>query len=97
MSAHHGNTPAAWTLTCIVLVGFAIGGVGLMVDYFPLFWAGVACVPLGAVVGGVMRAAGMGAVARNHGEATTAPSAEPAGARQRAAEEPPGQPRIIRS
>ena len=30
MSAHHGNTPAAWTGVAIVLVGFVIGGVGLL-------------------------------------------------------------------
>ena len=32
MSAHHGNTPAAWTAVVVGLVGFTVGGVGLMFD-----------------------------------------------------------------
>ena len=32
MSANHGNTPAAWTGVAIVLVGFVIGGIGLLIE-----------------------------------------------------------------
>ncbi len=32
MSAHHGNTPAAWTAVVVGLLGFTVGGVGLMFD-----------------------------------------------------------------
>ena len=39
--AHHGNTPAAWAAVVVGLVGFTVGGVGLMFDpvKMPVFWA----------------------------------------------------------
>jgi hypothetical protein len=61
MNAHHGNTPAAWTGVAIVLVGFVIGGVGLLIDSMTVFWIGVACLPLGAAVGMAMGKMGLGA------------------------------------
>ena len=44
MSANHGNTPAAWTAVVVGLVGFVVGGVGLMLDpvNMTVFWVGVA-------------------------------------------------------
>ncbi|MEV7428867.1 MULTISPECIES: HGxxPAAW family protein [unclassified Nocardioides] len=45
MSAdNHGNTPAAWTAVVVALLGFVVGGVGLMLDpiSFVVFWVGVA-------------------------------------------------------
>ena len=60
MNTHHGNTPAAWTGVLIVLAGFVIGGLGLVIESMPLFWADVACAPLGAVVGLVMGKMGLG-------------------------------------
>ena len=39
--AHHGNTPAAWTGVLIILVGFVVGGIGLVIDSWPMFWVGV--------------------------------------------------------
>ncbi|HET9829655.1 MAG TPA: HGxxPAAW family protein [Nocardioidaceae bacterium] len=59
--AHHGNTPAAWTGVTIILVGFAVGGIGLVVGSWLLFWIGVALWPLGVVAGKVMQKMGMGA------------------------------------
>ena len=43
MSANHGNTPAAWTAVVVALVGFTVGGVGLMLDpvSMTVFWVGV--------------------------------------------------------
>ncbi len=43
MSDNHGNTPAAWTAVSVALVGFAVGGAGLMLDpiSYPIFWVGV--------------------------------------------------------
>ena len=43
MSAHHGNTPAAWTAVVIGLLGFVVGGVGLMLDpvNMTIFWVGM--------------------------------------------------------
>jgi hypothetical protein len=44
MSDNHGNTPAAWTAVVVGLVGFVVGGVGLMLSpiSYPIFWVGVA-------------------------------------------------------
>ncbi|MCW2764117.1 MAG: hypothetical protein JWO11_76 [Nocardioides sp.] len=53
MSDHnHGNTPAAWSAVTVALVGFVVGGVGLMLDPHskPLFWAGVVITLSAAVV-----------------------------------------------
>ena len=44
MSDDHGNTPAAWTAVVVALVGFAVGGAGLMLNpiSYLVFWIGVA-------------------------------------------------------
>ncbi|MEU2183003.1 HGxxPAAW family protein [Streptomyces thermolilacinus] len=56
----HGHTPAAWTGVTIAFIGFCVAGV-FMVAANPLgFWAGMAVVVLGGVVGVAMKAAGMG-------------------------------------
>ena len=59
--AHHGNTPAAWTGVMISLVGFVVGGIGMVIDQWALFWVGVALVPIGAIVGKIMQKMGLGA------------------------------------
>jgi hypothetical protein len=60
--AHHGNTPAAWTGVTIMLIGWVVGGIGLVTDGAGLlFWIGVALQPIGLVVGAVMSKMGMGA------------------------------------
>jgi hypothetical protein len=64
--AHHGNTPAAWTGVMIILVGFVVGGIGLVADNMTVFWVGVALVPAGAIVGKVMQKMGMGAEPASH-------------------------------
>jgi hypothetical protein len=61
MSAHHGNTPAAWTAVLLILVGFTVGGIGLVVGSMPVFWVGVALCPIGVVVGKIMQKMGLGA------------------------------------
>jgi hypothetical protein len=61
MSAHHGNTPAAWTAVVIVLLGFFLGGLGLVLGSMLMFWIGVALGPIGGIVGMVMSRMGMGA------------------------------------
>ncbi|QIJ62139.1 HGxxPAAW family protein [Streptomyces sp. JB150] len=60
-SSHgHGHTPAAWTGVIIAFIGFTVAGV-FMVMANPIgFWGGMAIVVLGGVVGGVMRAMGLG-------------------------------------
>lgn len=64
--AHHGNTPAAWAAVMIILAGFVVGGIGLVVDSWPMFWIGVVLAPVGLIVGVVMSKAGMGAEPANH-------------------------------
>jgi len=59
--AHHGNTPAAWTGVMIILLGFIVGGIGLVIGSWTVFWVGVALVPVGAVVGRIMAGMGLGA------------------------------------
>jgi hypothetical protein len=59
--AHHGNTPAAWTGVTLILVGFLVGGVGLVIDSWLVFWIGVALCPIGVIVGKVMQKMGLGA------------------------------------
>jgi hypothetical protein len=61
MTAHHGNTPAAWTAVTIVLVGFIVGGIAVVVQNTPLLWVGIACAPVGIIVGKVMQKMGLGA------------------------------------
>lgn len=44
MSDNHGNTPAAWAAVAIAMLGFVVGGIGLMFNpvSMPVFWVGVA-------------------------------------------------------
>ncbi|MGW0707711.1 HGxxPAAW family protein [Streptomyces sp. NPDC002643] len=56
----HGHTPAAWTGVTIAFIGFCVSG-AFMVMAEPLgFWAGMAIVVLGGVVGMIMRSMGLG-------------------------------------
>lgn len=43
MSDNHGNTPAAWTAVVVSLIGFTVGGIGLMLNpvSMAVFWVGV--------------------------------------------------------
>jgi hypothetical protein len=56
----HGHTPAAWTGVIIAFIGFCVAGV-FMVAANPLgFWAGMAVIVIGGLVGYAMKAAGLG-------------------------------------
>lgn len=61
MSDNHGNTPAAWTAVIVALVGFVVGGVGLMLSpvNMVVFWVGVAIVVVAGVVFVAMDRAGL--------------------------------------
>lgn len=61
MSDNHGNTPAAWTAVVVALVGFVVGGVGLMLSpvNMVVFWIGVTIVLAAAVVFVAMDKAGL--------------------------------------
>jgi Family of unknown function (DUF6704) len=62
--AHHGNTPAAWTGVVIILVGFLVGGIGLVIHNWTVFWIGVVIAVVGPIVGKVLQMVGMGAEPR---------------------------------
>ncbi len=64
--AHHGNTPAAWTGVTLMLIGFVVGGIGLVIDNMTLFWVGVALQPIGIIAGKVMAMMGKGAEPASH-------------------------------
>ncbi len=58
--SNHGNTPAAWTLMVIITIGFVVATTALVLGSWMGFWAGVVIVAIGGIVGGVMKAAGLG-------------------------------------
>ena len=61
MTAQHGNTPAAWTAVVVALLGFLVGGVGLMLDpvSMTIFWIGVGFFAAAAVLFLVMSRMGL--------------------------------------
>ncbi|MGW1377621.1 HGxxPAAW family protein [Streptomyces sp. NPDC002446] len=59
-SSGHGHTPAAWTGVIISFIGFCVAGAFIVLNNVPGFWAGMVLIGGGAVVGGLMRAAGLG-------------------------------------
>ena len=61
MSDNHGNTPAAWTAVIVALVGFVVGGFGLMLSPISmvLFWVGAVIVVAAAPVFVAMDRAGL--------------------------------------
>ena len=58
----HGNSPGAWAMVALVLVGFVAGCIGLLADWMIVVWIGVALVAVGVLVGIV---AGRGGSARS--------------------------------
>ncbi len=61
MSDNHGNTPAAWTAVVVALVGFVVGGIGLMLEpvSMAIFYVGVAIVVGSGVLFAVMAKMGL--------------------------------------
>ncbi|GAB3669955.1 hypothetical protein GCM10027589_38270 [Actinocorallia lasiicapitis] len=49
----HGGSPKSWVAVSVIFIGFLVGGLGLPLQIWPLFWAGVGI----AVVGGILAAA----------------------------------------
>ena len=53
--AQHGR-PTSWATTCIVVIGFILGGIALCVGpAWWLFWTGAAIVVIGAIFGAAVR------------------------------------------
>lgn len=63
---NHGNTPAAWATTIIVIIGSIIAGVAIAVANIPWAIAGFGIVLFGGVVGLVMKSAGFGRKKTTH-------------------------------
>jgi hypothetical protein len=60
---NHGHSPAAWTAVVLTIIGFTIGGFGVVLALPWVFFVGSAVVLLAAVVGKVMQLMGLGATA----------------------------------
>ncbi|WP_031506676.1 HGxxPAAW family protein [Streptomyces megasporus] len=67
---NHGHTPAAWTGVTISFIGFCVASVFTVMAEPVGFWAGVAIVLLGGVVGLVMSSMGMGQPQYSQGRPT---------------------------
>jgi hypothetical protein len=61
MSDNHGNTPAAWVAVAVAMLGFVVGGIGLMFDpvSMTVFWIGVGLGVVALVVFLVMAKMGL--------------------------------------
>lgn len=57
---HEGNTPAAWTAVIIMILAALVGAIGIALGNMPVFYAGLAGVVVGAVVGKLMGMMGFG-------------------------------------
>ena len=75
----HGHTPAAWTGVTIAFIGFCVAGAFMVMAQPAGFWAGMAIVVLGGVVGWIMRGMGLGQPKSAHQGLQVAPKQEPAG------------------
>ena len=61
MSTSHGNTPAAWTASLIIMLAFLIGTIGVVMANWYVFWiGGVGLGIVGIIAGWVMSMMGMG-------------------------------------
>ena len=60
----HGSTPAAWTAVFLCIVGFLMGGAGLVLSTPALAIVGGAIALLSPIVGKAMSAMGLGAPAK---------------------------------
>lgn len=65
----HGSTPAAWTAVAIITAAFTVGTLAVVLGNWPLFWVGVGLVVVGAIVGRVMQAMGLGKKPSAHTQA----------------------------
>jgi len=66
-SAHsedHGHSPAAWTAVILCIVGFLVGGAGLVAGTPALAIVGGALALVSPLVGKVLAAMGLGAAAK---------------------------------
>ncbi|MQA83482.1 MAG: hypothetical protein GEV03_02330 [Streptosporangiales bacterium] len=60
MAAHHGSTPAAWTIVTITIAGFFVGGLALVLGSSVGVVVAAGIVVAGAIIGKVMQLMGLG-------------------------------------
>ncbi len=58
---HHGRTLAAWIGTTIAMVAFIVGGIAVVIQNWPLFWASAALVVVALIATKVLQVMGHGA------------------------------------
>jgi fatty acid desaturase len=58
---HHGRTLAAWTGSVIGLIAFVVGGIAVVIQSWPLFWACVGLAAVALIVTVVLQRLGYGA------------------------------------
>ena len=56
----HGHTVAAWAAVGIARLAFLIGCIGVVVARPPIFWIGIALLPVALIVGKVLALLGFG-------------------------------------
>lgn len=56
----HGSTPAAWTTVIIIMIAFVVGTLAVVMGNWVMFWVAAGLVVLGAIIGGIMKKAGLG-------------------------------------
>ena len=56
----HGHTVAAWTTSILLMVAFLVGTIGVVIQNWPVFWVGVALVPVAGIAGKVLALMGFG-------------------------------------
>jgi ABC-type bacteriocin/lantibiotic exporter with double-glycine peptidase domain len=60
-NVHHGRTVAAWTGSVIGLIAFVVGGIAVVIQNWPLFWASVVLAAVALIVTVVLQRMGYGA------------------------------------
>ena len=58
---HHGRTAAAWVGTTVAMVAFILGGIAVVLQNWPLFWASVGLLVVGMIATKVLQVMGYGA------------------------------------
>jgi hypothetical protein len=56
----HGHTVAAWTAVGIAILAFLVGCIGVVVARPPIFWIGIALLPVALIAGKVLALLGFG-------------------------------------
>ena len=58
---HHGRTLAAWVGSTIAMVAFIVGGIAVVIQNWPLFWASVGLLVAALIATKVLQVMGYGA------------------------------------